>query len=60
LHIGVVAGARSGMYMMKYSLCHPEDFTHPEIAFLMGFIQFFSMWLAELVNIAKSSQRKTA
>jgi len=60
LHIGVIANARDGMYMMKYALCHPEKFTHPELAFLMGFIQFFSMWVAELVNIMKSSSRNTA
>ena len=38
LHVGVVAAGRSGIYMMKYALCHPEAFTHPHIAFLMGFI----------------------
>lgn len=60
LHVGVVANARSGMYMMKYALCHPEQFTNPELAFFMGLLQFFTMWFAELINIAKSSQRKTA
>ena len=38
LHVGVIAQARGGMYMMKYVLCHPEEFTHPEIAFFMGFV----------------------
>jgi hypothetical protein len=46
--------------MMKYVLCHPEKFTHPEIAFFMGFVEFFILCAAELVNIMKSSNRKTA
>jgi hypothetical protein len=45
--------------MMKYSLCHPESFTHPHIAFLMGLIQFFSVVVSESINIAKASQRTT-
>ena len=60
LHIGQVASCRSGLYMMKYALCHPEKFTHAHIAFLMGFIQFFSTVVGEAINIAKASQRKTA
>ena len=46
--------------MMKYVLCHPEEFSHPEIAFFMGFSQFSVLCLAELINIMKSSNRKTA
>jgi hypothetical protein len=48
------------MYMMKYALCHPEAFTHPHIAFLMGFIQLFTIVISEAINIMKASQRKTA
>lgn len=51
--------SRGGLYMMKYSLCHPEEFTHPHIAFFMGFIQFTNLWIAEFVNIAKGTQRKS-
>jgi hypothetical protein len=60
LHVGQVSMARSGLYMMKYALCHPEKFTHPHIAFMMGLIQFFSVIVAEAINIAKASQRTTA
>lgn len=60
LHLGCVPGAKSGIYMMKYSLCHPEAFSHAHIAFLLGFMQICSMWIAETINIMKASQRKTA
>jgi hypothetical protein len=38
LHLGCIPGAKSGLYMMKYSLCHPEKFSHPHIAFILGFM----------------------
>jgi len=38
LHLGCVPGAKSGIYMMKFALCHPEKFSHPHIAFILGFI----------------------
>jgi hypothetical protein len=37
--------ARNGLYMMKYVLAHPEEFTHPLTAFLLAFIQILSVWL---------------
>lgn len=60
LHLGCVPGAKSGLYMMKFSLCHPEKFTHPHIAFLLGLMQISAMWVTEIINIMKASQRKTA
>lgn len=60
LHVGQIGAARSGLYMMKYSLCHPEQFTHPHLAFLLGLTQISSVVFAEFINIAKASQRKTA
>lgn len=36
LHLGCLPGTKSGMYMMKYALCHPEKFSHPEVAFFLG------------------------
>ena len=60
LHLGCIGAGRSGMYMMKYALCHPEAFTHPHVAFGMGFIQLFAIVVSETINIVKSTQRKTA
>lgn len=60
LHLGQIESARSGLYMMKYALCHPEKFTHPHLAFLLGFIQISTVVFCEFINIAKASQRKTA
>lgn len=45
---------------MKFALCHPEKFTHPHIAFILGFIQVSMMWVTETINIMKATQRKTA
>ena len=58
LHLGCIPGARSAMYMMRYALTHPESFTHPRVAFLLGLTQFMTMIFAELVNIMKGSERK--
>ena len=60
LHAGQLDGARSGLYMMKYALCHPEKFTHPHLAFGLGFIQITTVFFTEFLNIAKASQRKNA
>jgi len=38
LHLGCLGMARGGLYMMKFTLCHPEEFTHPHIAFFMGLV----------------------
>jgi hypothetical protein len=59
LHLGCIPGAKSGLFMMKYSLCHPEKFTHPHICFILGFMQISSLFIAETINIMKASQRKT-
>lgn len=58
LHFGCIPGARSGLYMMRYAVTHPENFTHPRVAFLLGLIQFGTMIFAELINIMKGSTRK--
>jgi hypothetical protein len=47
--------SRSGLNMMRYALSCPEEFSNPHVAFMMGFIQFFSTWVAELINIIKGS-----
>jgi len=60
LHLGCVPGTKSGLYMMKYALCHPDKFSHPEVAFMLGVMQISSMWIAETINVMKATQRKTA
>lgn len=45
--------------MMKYTLCHPEEFTHPRVAFLLGFFYMSILVVSEFLNIAKGSQRKS-
>lgn len=46
--------------MMKYTLCHPEEFTHPKIAFILGFIYLNIMVISEVINIMKGTTRKRA
>lgn len=58
LHIGNLGPFRSGLYMMKYSLCHPEEFTHPKLAFMLGFVYMYIIVGAEWVNIMKGTERK--
>jgi len=38
LHWQFMPDARNGIYMMRYVLAQPEEFTHPCTAFLMAFI----------------------
>lgn len=59
LHLGNLPLFRSGLYMMKYSLCHPEQFTHPKLAFMLGFIYMFILVVSEWINVVKGTQRKT-
>lgn len=60
LHLGCVAGCKTGLYMMKYALCHPEKFSHPEVAFLLGIMQISAMWIAEVINVMKATQKSKA
>lgn len=46
--------ARNGIYMMRYVLAQPEEFTHPLTAFLLAFIQIFSVWIGQICNLMKS------
>lgn len=58
LHLNFIGSTRSGLYMMKYALCQPEVFTHPSLAFTLGFMQMTTTWVSEFINIMKGSQRK--
>mmetsp|Transcript_11711 Transcript_11711/g.19769 ORF Transcript_11711/g.19769 Transcript_11711/m.19769 type:complete len:248 (-) Transcript_11711:91-834(-) len=57
IHLNCLNGSRSGIYMMKYALCHPDEFVNSQAAFLLGLIQFSTMWVAELINIIKLTQK---
>ena len=37
MHLNVEADTRQGLNMMKYLVNHPEDFTSPVIAYMVGF-----------------------
>jgi hypothetical protein len=39
LHWSSLSDVRSGIYMMKYAICCPDEFDQPVTAFLLGFIQ---------------------
>lgn len=54
LHLVCLPYARDGLYMMKYVIVHPEEFTFPTSAFLLGFFAISTMVFAEFVNIASS------
>ena len=59
LHLGNLGMFRSGMNMMKYVLCHPEEFTHPNLAFSLGLIYLLILLMSEWINILKGTMRKT-
>lgn len=44
---------RDSVYMMKYVVNHPEEFTHPGCAFATGFGKFISLIAAEFVNLMR-------
>ena len=54
LHLVCLPSARDGLYMMKYVVVHPEEFTFPTSAYLLGFFAISTMVFAEFVNIASS------
>jgi len=60
LHLICLPHCRDGIAMMKYAFVHHEEFNHPWAAFLMGFIAFATVLVAEIVNIVNSQAKKTA
>jgi len=54
LHWQCLPEARNGIYMMKYVLCYPEEFSQPATAFLLGLIQISAIWFTEVCNLLKS------
>jgi hypothetical protein len=58
MHSVCVPTANNGIKMMKYAVLHPDEFTNPVSAFLIGFYVFTSLIVAEVANIA-NAQSKT-
>lgn len=58
LHWQCLPEARSGIYMMKYALCYPDEFTHPVTVFFLGLVQMSAVWLCEVCNLLKSMDQK--
>lgn len=58
LHWQCLPEARNGIYMMKYALCYPDEFTQPATVFFLGFIQISAVWLTEVCNLLKSMDQK--
>lgn len=54
LHWQCLPEARNGIYMMKYVLTNPDEFTHPTTAFWLGVIQFTGVIFTEVCNLLKS------
>ena len=50
-HFFSLPNVNSGMNMMKYVIVHPDHFTSPNSAFLIGFICMWNIVAAELINI---------
>jgi len=59
MHLMCVNTAKDGLTMMKYALLHPDEFTFPGSAFLLGFFAFSSLVYAEVINIILSQSKKT-
>ena len=59
LHWNCVGDARNGIYMMKYSLCNPEEFNQPVAAFILGVMQFAAIIITESANLMKCFDQKT-
>ena len=51
MHLNVEADTRQGLNMMKYLVNHPEDFTSPVIAYMVGFAQAMTGTLCEIACV---------
>ena len=51
LHLSCVDEVYAGLEMMKYSVNHPYKFEHSSVAWMSGFMQYFSCLTVELANI---------
>lgn len=58
LHLTCLPMARDGLSMMKYALLHPDEFTNPVCAFMLGWMSLTCMVTAEIVNVLGSASKK--
>ncbi len=54
LHLSCIGTARDGLDMMKYALLHPDEFTHPISAFVLGLMAFMSIMVGESINLVNA------
>jgi hypothetical protein len=60
LHWSSIGDVRSGIYMMKYVVCCPDEFNQPVTCFLIGFLQTNILIFLQICNLLKNYQQKTA
>jgi len=53
LHWQCLPESRNGIYMMKYALCKPKDFSQPTVAFMLGFMNSTGIWLAQTCSLLR-------
>jgi len=58
LHLSCIGTARDGLDMMKHALLHPDEFTHPISAFVLGFMAFMSIMVGESINLINAQTKK--
>jgi len=51
MHLSCITKAQNGLNMMKYSLIHSNEFTHPISGFIIGFISFTLVIIIECLNL---------
>lgn len=60
LHWSTLQDIRSGLYMMKYAICCPDQFDQPVTAFFLGFVQASTVVFLACCNLVKNIQQTTA
>ena len=60
LHWSSLSDVRSGIYMMKYAICCPDEFDQPVTAFLLGLVQTSTVIFLQCCNLVKNLQQKSA
>jgi len=53
LHWQCLPESRNGIYMMKYALCKPKEFSQPAVAFLLGFMNSTGIMLAQTCSLLR-------
>lgn len=58
LHWQCLPDCRNGIYMMKYAICKPEEFTSPVTVFMLGFMQITGIVGAQICCMLKQFDQK--